>query len=97
MDIKTIFCDIDGTLIETLGDICCHGTQQPVLLKNTLNYIREWGKLGYYIVITTGRKESLRKVTEEQLTIMPVLCADTEVVLDNIILGKPRDIEYPHL
>ena len=32
-----------------------------------------------------------KKIIEEKLPIMPVLCADTEVVLDNIILGKPRD------
>lgn len=33
------------------------------------------------------------KMINEQLAIMPVLCADTEVVLDNVILGKPRDYD----
>ena len=30
-------------------------------------------------------------IMQDQLTVMPVLCADTEVVLDDKILGKPRD------
>lgn len=30
------------------------------------------------------------KVMQDQLTIFPVLCADTEVVLDGKILGKPQ-------
>ena len=31
------------------------------------------------------------KVTQEHLALFPILCADTEVVLDGIILGKPCD------
>lgn len=31
------------------------------------------------------------KVMDDKLTTMPVLCADTEVVLDQRVLGKPRD------
>jgi septum formation protein len=30
-------------------------------------------------------------IIEEQLSPLPVLCADTEVVLDGMILGKPHD------
>lgn len=33
------------------------------------------------------------KTLKEKLSVMPVLCADTEVVLDHIILGKPRDYQ----
>ena len=32
-------------------------------------------------------------IINEKKPIMPVLCADTEVILDGIILGKPRDEE----
>ncbi len=35
--------------------------------------------------------EAWRKINDEHLTPLPVLCADTEVVLDGMILGKPRD------
>lgn len=31
------------------------------------------------------------KITDLHLQPMPVLCADTEVILDDVILGKPRD------
>lgn len=33
------------------------------------------------------------KIQNEQLPILPILCADTEVVLNGIILGKPHDEE----
>ncbi|HVT62084.1 MAG TPA: nucleoside triphosphate pyrophosphatase [Legionellaceae bacterium] len=33
------------------------------------------------------------KITQEHLPRLPILCADTEVVLDGIILGKPNDEE----
>ena len=32
-----------------------------------------------------------KTIIQDQLTPMPVLCADTEVVLDGVILGKPVD------
>ncbi len=32
------------------------------------------------------------KVIHDHLNPLPVLCADTEVVLDNTILGKPKDV-----
>lgn len=33
------------------------------------------------------------KMRKDHLAIMPILCADTEVVLDEQILGKPRDAQ----
>lgn len=33
------------------------------------------------------------KIINDKLTSMPVLCADTEVVLDQRILGKPHDYQ----
>ena len=33
------------------------------------------------------------KIQKEKLEKLPILCADTEVVLDGIILGKPRDYQ----
>jgi len=32
-----------------------------------------------------------KMITENKLPAMPILCADTEVVLDNEIMGKPQD------
>jgi septum formation protein len=34
---------------------------------------------------------SWNKITENNLSVMPVLCADTEVILDEKIMGKPQD------
>lgn len=34
---------------------------------------------------------SWNTITQNNLTVMPVLCADTEVILDEKILGKPQD------
>lgn len=33
------------------------------------------------------------KIINDKLPLMPVLCADTEVILDGQILGKPKDAE----
>lgn len=32
-------------------------------------------------------------ITQDKRTVMPVLCADTEVVFDGVILGKPHDYQ----
>jgi septum formation protein len=34
------------------------------------------------------------KMVSDDLAIMPILCADTEVILDGNILGKPEDAEH---
>ena len=64
---KTIFCDIDGTLIEHFGSHHTQITRDPVLLENTIETIRSWDQKGYNIILTTGRKESMRDVTVKQL------------------------------
>ena len=77
----TIFCDIDGTLVThskpTVAQLPEH---ELVLLEGTLDKLLEWDKLGYRIILTTGRKESLRKVTETQL-------AKAGIIYDQLIMG----------
>tara|TARA_Y100001973_G_C4980132_1_gene223819 strand:- start:33 stop:392 length:360 start_codon:yes stop_codon:yes gene_type:complete len=63
---KTIFCDIDGTLIKHNPPGNLHVSKTEVL-EGTIEKLHEWDKKGYNIILTTGRKESLRKYTEEQL------------------------------
>ena len=78
---NTLFCDIDGTLVHH-----CKPTelQKPdyklVLLPGTLDKLLEWDKAGHTIVLTTGRKESLRKVTEKQLW-------EAGIIYDQLIMG----------
>lgn len=59
---KTIICDIDGTLIEHKCDI-----NKPIILKGVLEKLKEWDKKDYNIILLTGRRESVRKLTEDSL------------------------------
>lgn len=82
---KTIFCDIDGTLIRHSEDICSQHSPNSVpladcVLPNTLETIRQWVKLGYSIILVTGRKESTRKATEKQLSVL-------NIIYDQLIMG----------
>ena len=65
---KTIICDIDGTIFKYPAE----GTNQivneePVLLPGVKEKFNQWEKAGHRIIIITGRRESLRKLTETQL------------------------------
>ena len=64
---KTIFCDIDGTLIEHFPPGSNFHEFSPKVLPGVTEKILEWDKKGYRIILTTGRKESMRKFTEKQL------------------------------
>lgn len=77
----TIFCDIDGTLVTHSKPT---DSQKPThtleLLDGTLEKLLEWDKMGYNIILTTGRKESLRSVTELQLS-------KAGIIYDQLIMG----------
>ena len=51
-----------------------------VLLPGTVDKLLEWDKAGSTIILTTGRKESLRKVTEKQLW-------EAGIIYDQLIMG----------
>ncbi len=47
----------------------------------------------YSIRVTTEKlNAALQKLISEKLPVRPILCADTEVILDGKILGKPGDL-----
>ena len=77
----TVFCDIDGTLVthkvptETAKNTC-----SMELLPKTLEKLLEWDKKGYNIILVSGRRESMRKVTEKQLT-------ELGIIYDQLVLG----------
>ena len=78
---KTIFCDIDGTLIEHSVPWECSTTKYKMkLLPGTLEKLAEWDRKGYNIILTTGRRESLRKSTEEHL-------AEIGIFYDYLLMG----------
>ena len=85
---KTIICDIDGTLV-------AHGSPSKVatishkmaLLPGTLAKLEEWEVKGYKIILLTGRKESMRKVTETQLR-------EVGIFYDQLIMGVGGGVRY---
>tara|TARA_R110002020_G_scaffold48961_5_gene139866 strand:+ start:3151 stop:3522 length:372 start_codon:yes stop_codon:yes gene_type:complete len=78
---KTIICDIDGTLITHTNpyDIATNKST-PILLEGTKDKLMEWEKKGYNLILLTGRKESLRTITETQLS-------KSGIFYDQLIMG----------
>ena len=65
---KTIFCDLDGTLIKHSNPVDIQNPEYELeVLPGTHDKLREWDSKGYYIIITTGRKRSAQEATEKQL------------------------------
>jgi ribonucleotide monophosphatase NagD (HAD superfamily) len=78
---KTIICDIDGTLIvHNMPSDAAKTSCKPILLEGTLDKLNEWEKNGYNIILLTGRKESMRQVTVNQLS-------QLGVYYDQLIMG----------
>jgi len=80
----TIFCDIDGTLVEHPGYPAItnlpNETHELKVLPGTIEKLWEWDKAGHTIILTTGRKEGLRKSTEAQLS-------KAGIIYDKLIMG----------
>ena len=77
---KTILCDIDGTIIEHSGSLKNIYDSSPKILEGVLEKFVEWDKKGYNIILITGRRENLRKITEEHL-------AKCGIFYDKLIMG----------
>jgi hypothetical protein len=65
-NVKTIFCDIDGTILRQV-DFNELNENNFEVLPGAREKFREWIAAGHHIVITTARPESLRGVTVRQL------------------------------
>ena len=99
----TVFCDIDGTLVEhDPPHITCKEDYKMKLLEGTQKKLEEWDRAGYNIILTTGRRESMRIQTIQQLN-------TAGIIYDQLIMGigggrrylindrKPNKIEnYAH-
>ncbi|MAH43826.1 hypothetical protein CL614_08980 [archaeon] len=78
---KTIFCDIDGTLVEHVQPgMACMPHNSMTILKGTIEKLIEWDIKGYNIILTTGRRESARVETERQLS-------EIGIFYDQLIMG----------
>lgn len=64
----TIFCDIDGTLVKhNSPTVTGDPNLQLEVLPGTIEKLLEWDRNGYNIILVTGRRESQREATEQQL------------------------------
>jgi len=78
---STIFCDIDGTLVEHAHpDEAAKPDYKMILLPGTIEKLLEWERKGYTLILTTGRKESMRRQTIRQLE-------EAGIVYDKLIMG----------
>ena len=74
---KTLFVDIDGVIIhhQTIWSIhnsgILHGAQYQLL---------KWHNQGYKIILTTGRTEVMRKITEKFLV-------SQDILYDQLVMG----------
>jgi len=64
---KTIFCDIDGTILQHAHRFSDVFFNEPKLLDGVLKKFNEWDSQGHKIILCTARKESGREMTEKHL------------------------------
>lgn len=76
----TLFIDIDGCLITHNGDLNTQLIRNPTLLPGVKEKFAEWDCRGYKIILTTGRKESCRSITEKQIN-------ELGLFYDQLIMG----------
>ena len=78
---KTLFIDIDGTLLyhQGIGNLQSK-LKSPQPLPGVLEKFDEWDRKGYKFILVTGRRESEREATQEQLHTMGI-------VYDQLIMG----------
>ena len=77
---KTIFCDIDGTILKHTGNLKSIYENTPIILEGVEEKLIEWDRKGYNIILVTGRRESMRNKTKIQLESMGIF-------YDKLIMG----------
>jgi phosphoglycolate phosphatase-like HAD superfamily hydrolase len=81
--LKTIFLDIDGTILFHHGVPNGQTILEPTILPGVKEKLAEWNMKGYQIVLVTGRRESERRKTIDQLE-------KVGIVYDQLITGIGR-------
>ena len=64
---KTIICDIDGTIFKYQGGTPEVTNNRVEPLPGVIKQMNQWEMEGCRIILITGRRESLRKKTENDL------------------------------
>jgi len=96
--LKTIFCDLDGTVIEHKHSYSSVVKDTPSLLEGVLDKFDQWDSQGHKIILVTARKESARNITEHHLEnlgipydllIMGVTSGERILINDNFENNQP--------
>jgi phosphoglycolate phosphatase-like HAD superfamily hydrolase len=77
---NTIISDLDGTLIKTNSNGGEQHLHKAELLPGVKEKLIEWNVKAYNIILITGRRESTRKATEQQLH-------ECGIVYDQLVMG----------
>ena len=77
---KTIFCDIDGTILKHAHRFSELHKFDAMALPGVIEKFNEWDSLGHRIILVTARKESGREMTERQLKSLGIMW-------DQLIMG----------
>jgi phosphoserine phosphatase len=93
---KTIFSDIDGTLIEQVRFEDLDPNVVNVL-PGVLEKFNEWYEEGHYIVLTTARPEHLREITTHQMGVAGIryhqlvmgIGREERILINNNSKGEP--------
>ena len=80
---KTVFIDIDGTVLRHNGDLSTQVLSDCTPLDGVVEKFNDWNRKGYHIVLTTGRKECMRVLTMSQLQ-------KAGLFYDQLVMGLPR-------
>lgn len=69
---RTLFLDLDGSILQHQHRFSEIGSAAPTLLPGVLEKINHWDSVGHRIILCTARKESARALTERQLEVLGV-------------------------
>lgn len=84
---KTIFCDLDGSILmhaHVASDVMAN---RPQLLAGVRDKFNQWDSQGHRIILVTARKESTRTKTEQDLR-------ELGLVWDQLIMGVGGGARY---
>lgn len=77
---KTIFCDIDGTILKHVHKFSDISIDSQPVLQGVIKKFNEWDSQCHRIILCTARKESAREITEKQLK-------NIGIAWDQLIMG----------
>lgn len=77
----SIFCDIDGVLFHFEDNFSTSIRAEELKpCREAINKLIEWHRKGYKIILTTGRPEPTRAITEKQLY-------NAGMIYDQLVMG----------